>query len=54
MNVVKSPGYNADDENNILRCLKERFGPSVKLKISYLNRIERTNGGKFKVLVSKV
>lgn len=54
INIVISPGYSLDNENAILRGLGERLGPSVKLKINYLSRIERTSGGKFKAIVSKV
>jgi len=52
--VVRLPGYNLDDERDILRRLGERFGPSMKLKISYVDRIKRASGGKFRVMVSKV
>ena len=54
INVVESSGYNRDSENTILSRFRERFGPAMTVKINHVDRIERTKGGKFKVMISKV
>lgn len=54
INVARSSSYNQDSENTILSRLGDSFGPSIALKINYVDRIERTSGGKFKAIVSKL
>ena len=52
LRIVRDEGYGPRDEQAIWAEAKNRFGDALRLKIEYLDKIERTPGGKFRFVVS--
>jgi phenylacetate-CoA ligase len=54
VNVVKGEGYTDRSDEMIRRRMVERLGTAVTLEFKYMQRVERTQGGKYKAILSKV
>lgn len=52
--IVTSDGFNSNDEDQLRSQLNKRFGDEIKLKITEVEALPRTKGGKFKLIVSKL
>jgi len=53
--IVRSAGYNRNDEKRILRGLRKRFSEDqMQVKITYVYKIERTARGKHRMVVSEL
>ena len=52
--IVKGKNYTKEDERQLIKGFSERFGNLIEVKIEYMESIPRTNGGKFKWVVSKI
>ena len=51
--LVVDPDFNDEDREIIYQRFLQRLGP-VDLKFEYVDHIERTEGGKFRAVISKV
>jgi phenylacetate-CoA ligase len=47
LKIVRDSGYQAKDEDLLLRHAMERLGPSVEVAVEYVENIPRTASGKF-------
>ncbi len=54
VNIVRDAAYTERSEQLIRKRVTERCGPSATVTLRYPERIERTPGGKFMAVVSKV
>jgi phenylacetate-CoA ligase len=54
LRVIQTDGYTADEELIILKEIRQRLGRGMKIQFDYVNSIERTAGGKFRFIVSKL
>lgn len=52
--VVKGDAYSKSDENQLLKEALDRFGTDVKVRISYVDKIERTKSGKLRLVKSDI
>lgn len=52
--IVKRQSYTKEDETQLIKGFHERVGSMIDIKIEYMESIPRTNGGKFKWVVSKI
>ena len=52
LKVVKDKNYTEKDEDLLLKEASSRFGNDVELKITYCDKIERTQAGKVRFVVS--
>ncbi|HUK56201.1 MAG TPA: hypothetical protein VLY20_06040 [Nitrospiria bacterium] len=50
--VVRNPGYSPHDEQRIRAEARLRLGDSIRVRFEYVERIDRTAGGKFRFVVS--
>ena len=50
--VVKGNGYTLEDEKLLTRSLKDAFDEGIKIKIKYVDAVERTKAGKLRLVVS--
>lgn len=53
-NIVKGSNYSCEDEQLIEKGFRERFGKDVSLSFNYVEEIEKTKAGKFKMFISDV
>ncbi|MFQ5607158.1 MAG: phenylacetate--CoA ligase family protein, partial [Candidatus Zixiibacteriota bacterium] len=51
MQIIRKPGYGAEDENEIISGMTEKFGADMKLDIEYIDRLPRAQSGKARFLV---
>lgn len=54
LRLVRSSGYSADDEKTLLTEARQRLGNSVRIRLEYVEAIERTAAGKFRFIVSQL
>jgi phenylacetate-CoA ligase len=54
LRIVQTDGYTADEELIILKEIRQRLGRGMKIQFDYVNSIERTTGGKYRFIVSKL
>lgn len=54
INIVKKDNYSRLDEKNIIKELSKKFGEDIILKVNYVNKIERTKGGKYRFLIQRL
>ncbi len=54
VNIVKKGNYNISDENTIVKELCKKLGEDVILKVNYVDKIERTKGGKHRFLIQNI
>jgi phenylacetate-CoA ligase len=55
VNVTPRPEYNFDkDEKKIREGFKHLIGPSMKIRIEYVDHIPREPNGKFRYMISKI
>lgn len=54
LRVVRADGFAPADEQAILTAARQRLGPSVCVRVEYVERIERTAAGKFPFVVSEL
>jgi len=54
LRVVKSNKYTDLDEYKLLEEAKKRFGKSINIRISYLDKIEKKKSGKLKFVISEL
>jgi phenylacetate-CoA ligase len=52
--IVKSHLYTNDEEKRLIAELHARLGKDMKIRVEYVERIERSPSGKFKWVISKV
>jgi len=52
--IVKTPDYGPNDEEEIVRMARLRLGSSIQIEFEYVDRIERTAGGKYRFIVSEL
>lgn len=52
--IVKREGYGQCDEDEVIRCTRERLPNDVKLHIEYIDKVERTKNGKIRFILSDV
>jgi len=52
--LVAGPAYTEDDEQELIRGMKERLGMTVNIIIEKTDELARTKAGKFKWVISKV
>lgn len=52
--VVKNANYTADDESDLLREFHKRVGDEATVRVVYVDRIQRTDAGKIRFVVSNV
>ena len=52
--LVAGPAYTEDDEQELIRGMKERLGETVGIIVEKTDELERTKAGKFKWVISKV
>lgn len=52
--VVKGDAYSKSDENQLLKEAQDRFGSDVNVRISYVDKIERTKSGKLRLVKSDI
>jgi phenylacetate-CoA ligase len=50
--IVRAEGYTQKDEQFVLAQMMERVGTDVRLRLDYVNRIERSRTGKLQFVVS--
>jgi phenylacetate-CoA ligase len=54
LRIVKTPAYTSQDERAILEEARMRLGSTIAIHVDYVDKIERTNHGKFRFIVSKI
>jgi len=54
VNIVPREGFGPEDEKRILRELRLRLGEAIQIQIQKVERIPRTETGKFRFVISKV
>jgi len=52
--IVKKDTYTEEDTSHILRSLYDRIGGSVKVYIEFVDKIPRTDSGKYRFLIQKL
>ena len=52
--IVKKDTYTEEDTSHILRSLYDRMGDSVKVYIEFVDKIPRTDRGKYRFLIQKL
>jgi phenylacetate-CoA ligase len=52
--VVPDAAYGKDDEARLVRELRLRVGNEIRIEFQYVERIERSKGGKLKSIVSRI
>jgi phenylacetate-CoA ligase len=52
--IVRGDDYSDKDTETLLSAFKDRVGPSMKVRVEFVDSLERTSGGKFKWVISKV
>ena len=52
--IVPLKGFNDFDRKKIVYNAKKRLGKNMKIKVEFVTKIERTNSGKFKSVISKI
>ncbi len=52
--IVRGEGYGPDDERRLLAETALRLGEQVSVQIEYVNRIERSQSGKLRFVVSEI
>jgi len=52
LKVSRDEGYSEADERTLLANTRERLGTSMDIAFEYVDRVERTAGGKFRFVVS--
>lgn len=52
--LVRAAGYEARDEETVRAEARQRLGDAVRLQFEYVEKIERTAGGKFRFIVSEL
>lgn len=52
--IVKRPNFTNDDETVLLNGFKDRLGTEIKVRVEYVNEIEKTKNGKLKWVISRV
>ncbi len=54
LRIVPSEGYNSQQEQVILAEIRQRLSSGMRIRFEYVDSIERTAGGKFRFIVSKL
>lgn len=52
--VVKGKGYDEQEEKGLLNEIYSRIPKEVKVKIEYVDKLERTKSGKIRLIISEV
>jgi len=52
--IVREPGYSPHDEQVIRTEARLRLGESIRVRFEYVDRIERTAGGKLRFMISNL
>jgi phenylacetate-CoA ligase len=52
--IVREADYSTSDEDSIAQEARLRLGPTVSIRFEYVTDIERTKGGKFPFIVSRI
>ena len=52
--IVRSEKFSVDDEQEIIDEARARLGPSIEIRLEYVDEIPRTNNGKFRFVVSTI
>lgn len=52
--LVSEGGVDRDEENKLLRSLRERLGDEIHIEIEHHNRLQQEDSGKFRWVVSEV
>jgi phenylacetate-CoA ligase len=52
--IVRGPMYGPNDEVALINGFRNRLGDSVDVNVKYVDYIHRTNGNKFKWVISKI
>jgi phenylacetate-CoA ligase len=53
-NIVKTHAYTIDDERKLRKEIRERIDEAVRININYVEKIERTKSGKFRLVISDI
>ncbi len=54
INIVKKDNYSDKDEKNIVKELCKKLSNDVKLKVNYVDNIEKTKSGKHRFLIQNI
>ncbi|MGJ0906005.1 phenylacetate--CoA ligase family protein [Clostridium botulinum] len=54
INIVKKDNYSDKDEKNIVKELSKKLSDDVKLKVNYVDNIEKTKSGKHRFLIQNI
>src|SRR5262249_33915540 len=52
--VVKRNGYTQEDEVRLVSAFHERLGQQMKIKVMYVDAVQRTDSAKFRWVISKI
>jgi len=52
--VVRSPGYTADDEQNLRGQFRQKMGQTLDITIEHVNELQRTSSGKTLSIISNL
>lgn len=52
--VVRGAGYSPEDESLLIRELRQRLGSETAIHLEYSDRLERSSGGKLRLVISEV
>tara|TARA_B100001063_G_C16752530_1_gene551106 strand:+ start:603 stop:1970 length:1368 start_codon:yes stop_codon:yes gene_type:complete len=52
--VIDKKFFMPEHENKIMSQLKYRFGTNMKIELQYINKIDRTDGGKFQLIINEI
>jgi phenylacetate-CoA ligase len=54
LRIVRTDGFNANDEEIIRKEARMRLGDSMRIRFEFTDAIERAAGGKFRFIVSQL
>lgn len=52
--LVIREGYNEEEEQKVVACVRERLPEEVKIQIEYIDKVERTKSGKIRYIISDI
>jgi phenylacetate-CoA ligase len=52
--IVKRPEYTTNDEQEVIRQGTLRLGSSIRIRVDYVDQIDRSASGKFRFIVSEI
>lgn len=52
--IVRRIGYDENEEQKVVNCVRERLPENVNIKIEYIEKVERTKSGKIRYIISDI